>query len=449
MLSCRTTIISKAPAEAYQTFQYKPPVSQVIVPVELSLRDMEATLNRQLNGLIYEDTNYSDNMLMKVWKVSPILISMKGEDIIYDVPIKIWTKIRWEFNQFGINMSDEYTADGAIRLTFNTKLKIGALWNIQPQTTLQKYDWIEKPVVSGGNISLPVTMIADHVIKSQQKVIGLAIDDEIAKQIELRKYVEQGWNAIQQPILLNKNPDTWLRISPATIMVTPLTGNQDFAYATIRIDGVAETFIGPKPSMSLKNLPNMEMTNSTKGTFSISLVNDITYEEISKLADNYLAGQVFSSPNGKKKIKIDSIHIYGGGENLIVQTMVSGSMKGTIYLAGKPVYDSISQTIYLKDLDYVVDTKNTLLKTGAWLVHSTLAKKMEASLRYSIAKELTDTKKQINGYISNYSINKNIILKAQLNTLSPKEIFVTSTSIKAVIHSSGTMKMLVKGLDFP
>jgi hypothetical protein len=447
--SCRTTIVSKPPPEAYQTFQYKPPVSQVIVPIELSLRDMETSLNQQLNGLIYMDNDYSDNMLMKVWKVSPILISMKGEDIIYDVPIKISTKIRWEFNQFGISMSDEYDADAAIRLSFSTKLKIDAFWNIQPQTTLLKYEWIEKPVVSGGNIALPVTMIADHVIKSQQKLITKAIDDEMAKQVQLRKYVEEGWNAIHQPIQLNKNPDTWLRISPNVIMVTPITGTTDFAYATIRIDGITETFIGSKPSVVLTNLPNMQASNAMKGNFSISLVNDITYEEVTRLANTYLVGQVFSSSNGKKKIKIDSMRIYAGGDNLVIQTKVSGNMNGTIYLTGKPAYDSTSQSIYLTDIDYSLDTKNALHKTGAWLLHSTLAKKIESGLRYSIAKELADSKKQINAYISNYSITKNITVKAQLNTLSPKEFFITSRSIKAVIHTNGTMKMFVKGLDIP
>ncbi|HSY62823.1 MAG TPA: DUF4403 family protein, partial [Cytophaga sp.] len=75
--SCRS-VKSKAPAEAYQTLEYKAPVSHVVVPIELSLREIETELNNQLTGLIYDDANYDDGILMKVWKVSPILISMKG-----------------------------------------------------------------------------------------------------------------------------------------------------------------------------------------------------------------------------------------------------------------------------------------------------------------------------------------------------------------------------------
>jgi len=446
--SCRT-VKSKAPAEAYQTFEYKPPVSHVVVPVELSLREIETELNKQLTGLIYEDDDFSDGVLMKVWKVNPILLSMKGEDIVYEVPIKIWSKIKWEFNQFGFSVSDEFTADASLRMTFNTKLKIGVFWTLEPQTTLEKYDWIEKPVITGGSISIPVTFIADRVIKSQQKVITSAIDDEIKQQIQLRKYVEEGWNAMHQPIQLYNNPTAWLRISPSNIVVTPLTGNKDFATATIRIDGVAETFVGPKPAIKLTNLPNASYTNNAGGDFVISLVNDMTYEEAGKLATQHLAGQTFTSSNGKKKIHIDSIQIYGGGDNLIVKTKVSGNVTGFIYLKGKPTYDSLTQTIYLKKLDYSIETKNAMIKTGNWILKSTLTKRMQEALRYSVAADMAEMKKQLNTYIGSYNVTKNILIKATVNQLAPKDIFVTPESIKAVIYATGSMKMSVKGLDIP
>lgn len=445
--SCRS-LKSKAPAEAYQAFEYKAPVSHVVVPVELSLREIETELNKQLEGLIYDDTDFEDGVLMKVWKVSPILLSMKGEDIVYEVPIKIWSKIKWEFNQFGFKMSDEFTAEASLRMTFNTKLKIGVFWTLEPQTTLQKYDWIEKPVITGGSISLPVTFIADRVIKSQQKVITEAIDDEIKHQIELRKYVEEGWNALHQPIQLYNNPNAWLRISPSNIAVTPLVGNKDFANATIRIDGVAETFVGSKPTVKLTNLPNATYSNASSGDFVISLVNEMTYEEASKIAHQHLAGMTFTSSNGKKKIRIDSVSIYGGGDNLIIKTKVSGNVVGNIYLKGKPTYDSLTQTVYLKNLDYSIETKNAMIKTGNWIMKSSLTKRMQESLRYSVADNMAKMKAEANSYINSYSVTKNVLIKATITQLSPKEIFVTPGSIKGVIFARGTMKLSIKGLDF-
>lgn len=445
--SCRS-VKSKAPAEAYQTLEYKAPVSHVVVPVELSLREIETELNTQLNGLIYDDADYGDGVLMKVWKVSPILLSMKGEDIVYEVPIKIWSKIKWEFNQFGISMSDEFTAEASLRMTFNTKLKIGVFWTLEPQTALQKYDWIEKPVITGGSISLPVTFIADRVIKSQQKVITEAIDNEIKHQIELRKYVEEGWNALHQPIQLYNNPNAWLRISPSNISVTPLTGNKDFAHATITIDGVAETFVGAKPAVKLVNLPNASYANSSSGNFVISLINEMSYEQASALAHQHLAGSTFTSSNGKKKITIDSVSIYGGGDNLIIKTKVSGNVTGHIYLKGKPTYDSLTQTIYLKNLDYSIETKNAMIKTGNWIMKSSLTKRMQEALRYSVADDMAKMKKEANSYISSYNVTKNVLVKASINQLSPKEIFITEGSIKAVIFATGSMKLSIKGLDF-
>lgn len=443
--SCKT-VKPKAPAEAYQTLEYTAPVSHVVVPVELSLREIETELNKQLDGLIYDDTDFEDGVLMKVWKISPILLSMNGETIIYEVPIKIWSKVKWEFSQFGFKLSDEFTADASLRMTFNTKLKIGTFWTLEPQTTLQKYDWIQKPVVTGGSVSLPITFIADKVIKSQQKIITEAIDDEIKNQIVLRKYVEEGWNAMHQPIQLYDSPVAWLRLKPSNISVTPLTGNKDFATASIQIDGVAETFLGNKPPVTLKNLPNVSYINKTAGDFSISLINEMSYENASKLASQYLAGETYTSSNGKKKIHIDSISIYGGGDNLIVKTKVSGNITGYIYFKGKPTYDSITQTIYLKDLDFSIETKNAMVKTGSWILKSSIKKRMQEALRYSVEKDMADMKKRVNTFITSYKINKNAELKAALVTLSPKEIFITEESIKAVIYATGSMKLSVKGL---
>ena len=238
-----------------------------------------------------------------------------------------------------------------------------------------------------------------------------------------------------------------MRISPSAIYVTPLTGDKDFARASIRIDGVAETFVGSKPAVKLTNLPNASYINNATGDFVISLINDMTYEEAGKIATQYLVGQTFNSSNGKKKIHIDSISIYGGGENLIVKTKVSGNVNGFIYLKGKPTYDSISQTIYLKNLDYSVETKNAMIKTGNWILKSTLTKRMQEALRYSVAADMAEIKKQVNSYIGTYNISKNVSIKAHVIDLEPKQIFVTQESIKAVVYATGTMNMSVKGLD--
>jgi len=199
--------------------------------------------------------------------------------------------------------------------------------------------------------------------------------------------------------------------------------------------------------VKLNNLPNATYINNASGNFVISLINDMTYEEAGKLATQHLAGQTFTSSNGKKKIHIDSISIYGGGENLIIKTKVSGNVNGFIYLKGKPTYDSISQTIYLKNLDYSIETKNAMIKTGNWIVKSTLTKRMQEALRYSVAADLDEIKKQVNTYISTYNITKNVSIKGSIIDLHPNEIFVTKESIQAVIYATGIMNMSIKGLD--
>ena len=87
-----------------------------------------------------------------------------------------------------------------------------------------------------------------------------------------------------------------------------------------------------------------------------------------------------------------------------------------------------------------------MVKTGSWILKSSIKKRMQEALRYSVAKDMADMKKRVNTFITSYKINKNAELKAALVTLSPKEIFITEESIKAVIYATGSMKLSVKGL---
>jgi hypothetical protein len=49
---------------------------------------------------------------------------------------------------------------------------------------------------------------------------------------------------------------------------------------------------------------------------------------------------------------------------------LSGISNGKIYLSGFPQYNDKSKEIYFDELDYVLDTKNKLMRTGSLKVSS-------------------------------------------------------------------------------
>ena len=70
--------------------------SFINMPILIKLKDIENKTNSLLNGLIYEDNDLEDDDIeMKVWKLSPIIISNKDGKIKTVLPLKVQAKYRY------------------------------------------------------------------------------------------------------------------------------------------------------------------------------------------------------------------------------------------------------------------------------------------------------------------------------------------------------------------
>ena len=94
LISCGTTnkIEALKPAPSNNApVVYKNKTSFVAMPVEVTLKEIESQLNKNLTGLIYNDSILSDDKTeMKIWKTAPIKLTEKDGNIVSVIPMKIW-----------------------------------------------------------------------------------------------------------------------------------------------------------------------------------------------------------------------------------------------------------------------------------------------------------------------------------------------------------------------
>lgn len=124
-----------------------------------------------------------------------------------------------------------------------------------------------------------------------------------------------------------------------------------------------------KPTEQNTAVPNIG-SFSRKPGFSIFLDAVLSYDSLSTIMNENLAGKEFNFKKGfiKKKFIIDECKIYGGGfEKLIIKIKFSGTNDGVVYLVGKPVYDKDKRTIEVADIDFDIKSKNVLLGSADWL----------------------------------------------------------------------------------
>ncbi|MDP4240726.1 MAG: DUF4403 family protein, partial [Bacteroidota bacterium] len=158
-------IATQAPDENYMNIEYKPAPSVISVPVEIDVKSVETLLNKEINGLIYEDNsltnNNNDNLMMKVWKRDNFKIDMEGDMLTYRIPLKLWAKAGFKFQKLGITVSDYRDFNAEIALKFKTKVTLNKDWSISTRTVSDGYDWISQPTVSIASYKMPITFVAD------------------------------------------------------------------------------------------------------------------------------------------------------------------------------------------------------------------------------------------------------------------------------------------------
>lgn len=428
------------PMEQYNVLPPESKISTINIPVKINIKAFQKSLNTQLNGMLYEDKDIKDGdkMMVRAEKLEDIQINVKGQTIQYKVPLKLW--IRYDI---GIT---EVEANGDIALKLKTDFKIKDDWTLETTTDIESYDWLKQPKLKLVGVNLPVGFIADMVLKNSKKTLTRSIDGLVKDSFDLRKMVSDSWNKLFDPILIAPEYNTWLLVNPQTIGMTALVTRGDSLSSTIFVETRPKINLGEKPARPNPTpLPPYKIKDVAQDDFTLIVSTDVPYKEAERLAKAQLEGETFTE--GKRTVKIEDMKLYGQGNQLIVNTKLSGSYNGNIYLTGKPFYNPTKNIVEIRDLNFTLETRSFLLKSAAWLLKGTLRKRIEDNLQFLLDYNITALKKQLQQQLTDYKISSNIFLTGQLNELNIQDAFLAPSSIRVEIVLKGRVNLEVNGLN--
>jgi hypothetical protein len=441
--SCSSTSLpTEKPAENYTPFSYESVPSTISLPVEMKVSALEALLNRQLNGLIYADTslddNGGDNIMVKAWKKDNIKMGFENGQFIYRVPLKLWIKAGWKINQFGISLSDYREMNAEIALKFRSSVVVNKDWSVTTITTSDGYDWLTKPTLKIGPVELPITFIADMIIRYNTKTINSAIDTGLEQSLDLKTTARDAWIEMQKPMLLSEEYGLWLRISPKSVSAMPITGVKGIIKHTTSIQGVAECFTGKRPpTMINRVLPDLTAATNLSDEFLANVISYIGYEYIDSITRLTLVNTSYEY--GKKKITITGVSVYGNESKMIIATDVTGTINGKLYFSGMPMYRVSDSSIILKDLKFSVQTKNVLIKSASWLANSGIEKMISKNMSYPIGADIRETYDMMVESLKKYEIGEGFIMTGNLIGFEVQQPMLVPAGIIAPVSIKGKL----------
>ncbi|MFN8345785.1 MAG: DUF4403 family protein [Spirosomataceae bacterium] len=448
-ISCQSPKVTqpKAPVEAYQhtnmEIQSEKHKSVVHVPVELSIAELSKHLNVQVQGLIYEDNDKQEGLRIKVWKRAPIVADARDSLLFYTVPLKIWGEKAYQV----LGISGAQATEFQVNLKFMTRFGVDPDWKIRTQTVSAGFDWVTKPSIRVAGIDIPITGLISRKISENLEKFSKAIDENVRENFVVKPYVLQAWNLIREPRLLSEQYRTWLVITPTDLLMTPFRIENGKISATLGIRGFTQTLTGEKPMIKpAVTVPDLIVTTDIPHGFQIGLIGVVPYEEATKFAAAQFVGKTFEFKNGNYKIEVTGIDIYGQNDKLVIKAGLKGSINGVIYLKGIPHYDPKTRMLSLKNVDYDLNTRSVLVQTANWLLQGRFVKQIEEEFVFPVGEQMDEAQKAIRQQLTNRKVAKGIDFGGRLDAFDPDQVYLTPTSLVALIVAKGRIEIKIDGL---
>lgn len=424
--------------------------SQLTVPISIPVPEINNLINSSVTGVLYEDNSYTDNdndqFKVRVEKSDKIkLTSLKENRFLIEVPLKIWA----EQGYGGLGYYVYQDTNFNVVMKFISSVELKSDWTLQTQTKTNGFEWTVKPVLDYGTVKIPVASLIEKTLTEQQAKFTTVIDDKIKESFDLKPYLLAVWNNFSAPINISEAYNTWLKITPETVYMSPLKIYSDYVQATVGLDLYSETFIGqiPLPSPLQVRFPNFIPKQNLSSDFNLKTTANVSYDQATALARAQFLGQEFVLTSEKNKVKITDVKVYSEDLYVVIEAETIGEVTGTSYIKGFPVYDREKKKIVLTQIDFKLKTRNLFQKAVATLFERKIKKTIGEEYGIPLEDLITESKKSLT-----MSFNKEyypgIFLNGRVQDFYPSQILLFNRNMTVVMDTNASLQMRVDGLNF-
>ncbi|MCU7618095.1 DUF4403 family protein [Chryseobacterium sp. PBS4-4] len=419
--------------------------SSITMPVTIPLSEISNMINASVKDLIFQDDSFSDNdndqFKVKVWKTRPIrLVGSSNESLNIEVPLKIWAQKG--IGTLGVYSYQETTFETV--MYFKTTLDFKNNWTVSTFTQPMGFKWVKKPVLDFGKIQIPITSLVEKSLKEQQYNFCKTIDQQMASQLNFQQYAVLAWNAFSQPFNISEEYNTWLKITPINVNISPLKFYGNEIDTNIGIDIFSETYTGTKPEASqpAKAIMNFNFIPLLADQFVLQTTANIPFSEATNIAKKTFLNKEFDIRDSK--VKITDIKVYGEANRIMIEAETEGYVKGTAFISGVPVYDEMKRKIVLSDTKFKLKTANILQKLATSLFKGKIVKMIEDEYGIPTSELETTSKKSIEEAF-NKEYYKGLKMTGKVSNLKPHQILLNDSGITAVIDTNANLRFTLKG----
>jgi hypothetical protein len=372
-----------APPRATSEPSFEARNSTLMVPIDLSLDDLQAALERKAPRRLWSIDKRNQKCIsgqrVRAFganiKVTPdidcrivgevnrgaIALSGSGERLTIALPIEANVAAR---DVGGILKGETATATAVVRA--DVSFALDRNWNASAKVDIS-YDWREPPGIDFLGQRIEFASKADAALARVIADLERSLQEEVARA-QLRPVLNEAWQEGFTVIELSKrNPPAWLRIKPSGIGLAGYNVAGRTVTLTVALLAETETFVGDRPDKPTPTAlpPQIAIPRATGLSFFMPVFADyaeleppllkalrklankgIVIDGVGSINANFKKVTVYATGNNRLAIGIDA-EVEPIGERT---GMSFGTTKGRVWLTGVPISQANSRVIRVTDL---------------------------------------------------------------------------------------------------
>ena len=417
--------------EAFRTV-LKKEMSSLSVAIEASSGDLSKALNKTVHKELYKGSTGSRGLSAEVLRNGPITVSAADNYIYLTLPVTMTLS----YGMFDIP---------AIPLTlkFKANARITPDWKLNAEIYYLGLSDLFAEEVGIGPLSIKPRSIIEGITQPVQKMLSGLISKNINDLFPLKSQVAKVWSATQKPILVDRNYNAWLKLTPKEVTFFPLQAQNNRVKLSVGINSYAELVVGPEPAAQPPlPLPNLKLASSLDRNFHIALNADLFYKDIVNIASPLLLNKEFTSDG--RTIILKELELYGNGDKFVIKVETKGALDGIFYLTGKPHFDPQSNIFSVEDVDFDMQSKSLLLQSADWFLHGTIKSKIQEKLNMDLTKRLEQSRTMVQKAIAQRQLMDHVLLKGNIRTLKFSDVLVQKDKISIQVYTEGESAIVLQ-----
>jgi len=403
----------------------KQEASTLNIPIEASTGELANILSQAVRRDLYKGTANTWGMTAEVVRNGPISVSAADNYLYVTLPISL--SLRYGMFE---------TSAISLKLKFKATAGITPDWRLHAEIYYQGLSDLLAEEVAIGPLSIRPRKIVEGITQPVQRLLSDLLAQKINDLIPLKAQVAKVWSTAQRPIMLDRNYNAWLRLTPREVLLYPLSAQNNRVRLSVGISTGAELVVGPEPApQPLLPLPNLKLVNTFDKTFRISLNADLFYKDLRAVAASLLLNKPFDSDG--RSITIRDFDLYGNGDRIVIKLETQGSLDGVFYLTARPAFNPQTSVFSVEDVDFDMQSKSLLLTSADWFLHGAIRGMIQDKLNMNLNQQLERSRRLAGQSLARVPLVDHVFLKGDIKDLKFNGVIVQQDKISIQVYTEG------------